>query len=963
MALPSGFSFEERRVLSEGDDNITVDRLRASNGARVEQLYVRGGEDITKALQRLEVEEEERQQKLREARRQKHLSRPNEVLWSYEIVDAGDDWNGIYSVEKSISYGGYPVYAKKDTTRALWRQELLDGVGWVLGNFDDREPCFGVESNSDSVPGLGWVSFRDESEEKAIPYIEGWRTYDEEALDLKASGNVKFNRKDYESAIECYSKGLVLARQDKIMATLLANRSECLLRLERYVEAQADAGDAVTKQHVPDGLREKCYVRIGRAARALKQYECAKKAYVKALELSPDDPSHAESLRSVKTLCALGHRPELAQARAMLQEWARTGRCCDDEDIGQAAMLRVLRAEPETLLVGILDNTPFSWSLPLARAVVDQQQQMSTKVTHALARAVRAGIASDDAVAVVEAIHILAKARGVASLYFGIGNKLAIPQLCAVATNTPKGLALRPETCRYTKSQWTASQRVAADTLVKQGALPRPVVLSLLRSADEVISSKIAVAAQVDAHPEQDSGACIKLAKEVISTSGEAARYQISDRGNELIFFATGRLLPAAVHKATKALSLAAATDLDEIFFLMTLLHAQPPLAAHALRLLCSVTDFKALASFGAHRPLLGLASPTLTSPVPTQLKQLFRTDIDSVRRAVRFLRCCSKYPGAFDKEPFDEAKAILAIEAMAERAHLDDVAALLYNMCAAQRRRLLLLDLRFFENVLVPAFQSEKRGAESSSLADLLSLALSDNEAACKLASRLQRSRGNHDLLLQLASELAARKRPTNAGSIFVDEQAKLDALSTAKTQYAKLCDLLLSIPSEYRMLEIGTLAGLCPSSVVLEPICAHARRALQNSHNVLDHLSTSDRFNIVALLEAGAGYLDPPDMQDYFAHLQERILEGPAFVLVLCSDADAMLVADDAALAGYCEDDLSATLMLPNQQQLLIFKPIHQALDFPHVIHGECTSGDDSAVQPCPSPIPLTDQLADLD
>lgn len=963
MALPVGFSFEERRVLSEGDDSITVDRLRTSNGAHVEQLYVKRGEDVTKALQRLEAEEEQRTQNLREARRQKHLSRPNEVLWSYVIVEVGDEWDGIYSADKGLSYGGYPVYTKEDTTRALWRQELRDGVGWVLGNFDDQEPSFGVESDCDSVPGLGWVSFRDEPEDRSMPYIEAWRTYDEEALDRKASGNLKFSQKKYESAIDWYSKGLALARQDKIMATLLANRSECLLRLERYVEALADAEDAVTKQRIPDELREKCYVRIGRAARALRQYECAKKAYTKALELSPEDPSHAEALYSVKTLCALDHRPELAQARAVLQEWARTGRCCDDEDVGEPALLRVLRAEPETLLVGVLDNAPFSRSLPLARAVVDQQQQLSTRVTHALARAVRAGIASDDAVAVVEAIHIVAKARGVSSLYLGSGNKQATPRLCEVATKTPKGLALRPETCRYTKSQWTAAQRVAADTLVKQGTLPCPIVLTLLRSADEVISSKIALAAHVDAHSEQDSGACIKLAKEIISASGEAARYKISDRGKDLIFFATSRLQPAAVHKATKALSLAVTIDADKIFFLMTLLHAQPPLAAHALRLLCTVTDFKSLARFGAHRPLLGLASPTVTAPVPTQLKQLFCTDTHSVRRAVKFLRCCSKYPGAFDKDPFDEAKAILAIESMAERAHLDDIAALLHNMCVAQRRRLLLLDLRFFENVLVPAFQSNRHGAESSALAELLDLALSDDEAASRLANRLQRSRGNHDLLLQLASQLAARKRPTTAASVFADEQSKLDALDSAKIRYAKLCDLLLSIPTKYRSLEIGALAGLSPNSVVLEPICSHARRALQNSHNVHDHLPGSEKYNIVALLEAGSEYLDPPDMQDYFAHLQEHVLQDPAFILVLCSDDDAMLVADDAALAGYCEDDLSATLVFPNQQQLLIFKPFHQASDFKHLIHDGYPNSANAEVPQCPSLHTLSAQLADLD
>ncbi|XP_020651183.3 RNA polymerase II-associated protein 3 [Pogona vitticeps] len=122
---------------------------------------------------------------------------------------------------------------------------------------------------------------------------DGIRIDTEKALAEKEKGNKYFKQGNYDTAIECYTKGM---NADPYNPVLPANRSSAFFRLKKYSVAESDCNLALAL----DKNYTKAYSRRGAARLALKNFEGAKEDYEKVLELDPDNFEAKSELRKIE---------------------------------------------------------------------------------------------------------------------------------------------------------------------------------------------------------------------------------------------------------------------------------------------------------------------------------------------------------------------------------------------------------------------------------------------------------------------------------------------------------------------------------------------------------------------------------------------------------------------------------------------------------------------------------------
>mmetsp|Transcript_17128 Transcript_17128/g.17015 ORF Transcript_17128/g.17015 Transcript_17128/m.17015 type:complete len:575 (+) Transcript_17128:2-1726(+) len=111
-----------------------------------------------------------------------------------------------------------------------------------------------------------------------------------QALEWKERGNAAFQQKNYQEAIECFTKALEFTPNDHVF---YSNRSACYASLEQYDKALEDAVKCV--QLKPDWVRG--YTRKGLAEFYLGKYKESVETYKKGLEIEPGNAQLTEGLQ------------------------------------------------------------------------------------------------------------------------------------------------------------------------------------------------------------------------------------------------------------------------------------------------------------------------------------------------------------------------------------------------------------------------------------------------------------------------------------------------------------------------------------------------------------------------------------------------------------------------------------------------------------------------------------------
>jgi hypothetical protein len=108
-------------------------------------------------------------------------------------------------------------------------------------------------------------------------------------------GNVLYKEGEFEAAVECYSKGMML---DPLSAALPANRALTLLKLERYAAVEEDCNTALALED--DYV--KAFLRRGVARRHLGKLTQAVHDFEQVLKLEPKNKQAAAELQIAKRL-------------------------------------------------------------------------------------------------------------------------------------------------------------------------------------------------------------------------------------------------------------------------------------------------------------------------------------------------------------------------------------------------------------------------------------------------------------------------------------------------------------------------------------------------------------------------------------------------------------------------------------------------------------------------------------
>ncbi|KAJ1985368.1 Small glutamine-rich tetratricopeptide repeat-containing protein 2 [Dimargaris verticillata] len=103
-----------------------------------------------------------------------------------------------------------------------------------------------------------------------------------QAEELKAQGNRALANKQFEEAVEFYTKAIAINSQNPIY---YANRSAAYSQQGDYSRSVDDANEAIKV----DPTYSKAYSRLGHGYFGLEQYDLAVKAYDKGLELDPNN--------------------------------------------------------------------------------------------------------------------------------------------------------------------------------------------------------------------------------------------------------------------------------------------------------------------------------------------------------------------------------------------------------------------------------------------------------------------------------------------------------------------------------------------------------------------------------------------------------------------------------------------------------------------------------------------------
>ncbi|GCB67553.1 hypothetical protein scyTo_0005148 [Scyliorhinus torazame] len=115
----------------------------------------------------------------------------------------------------------------------------------------------------------------------------------EDPLQLKENGNECFQRKDYDKAIDCYTKAIQLAKDKKVLAVLYKNRAACHLKKEDYTPAASDASRAIDI----DASDIKALYRRSQALEKLGKLDQAFKDVERCATVEPNNKTFQETLR------------------------------------------------------------------------------------------------------------------------------------------------------------------------------------------------------------------------------------------------------------------------------------------------------------------------------------------------------------------------------------------------------------------------------------------------------------------------------------------------------------------------------------------------------------------------------------------------------------------------------------------------------------------------------------------
>ena len=113
-----------------------------------------------------------------------------------------------------------------------------------------------------------------------VAFFRYTRSMSNQAEIYKAQGNAALQARQFEDAVDLYSKAIALDPSNHIF---FSNRAAAFASLERWREALDDSYEVVTLK--PDWV--KGWVRRGGAFTGLGQHEEARKAYVKAANIEP----------------------------------------------------------------------------------------------------------------------------------------------------------------------------------------------------------------------------------------------------------------------------------------------------------------------------------------------------------------------------------------------------------------------------------------------------------------------------------------------------------------------------------------------------------------------------------------------------------------------------------------------------------------------------------------------------
>uniref|UniRef100_A0A2D4L633 RNA polymerase II-associated protein 3 n=1 Tax=Micrurus spixii TaxID=129469 RepID=A0A2D4L633_9SAUR len=122
---------------------------------------------------------------------------------------------------------------------------------------------------------------------------DGIRIDTEKAIAEKEKGNTYFKQRNYDAAIECYTKGM---NADPYNPALPTNRASAFFRLKKFSVAESDCNLALAlnKNYT------KAYSRRGAARFALRNFKGAKEDYEKVLELDLNNFEAKNELRKIE---------------------------------------------------------------------------------------------------------------------------------------------------------------------------------------------------------------------------------------------------------------------------------------------------------------------------------------------------------------------------------------------------------------------------------------------------------------------------------------------------------------------------------------------------------------------------------------------------------------------------------------------------------------------------------------
>lgn len=112
------------------------------------------------------------------------------------------------------------------------------------------------------------------------------------SAEMKQKGNEHFKNKGYEAAIECYTTGMQAAPSNPVFP---ANRAMAYLSLKKYSEAETDCTLTLSL----DPSYTKAYLRRGTARVALGKTTSARKDFMDALKLEPNNPQAKREVRKI----------------------------------------------------------------------------------------------------------------------------------------------------------------------------------------------------------------------------------------------------------------------------------------------------------------------------------------------------------------------------------------------------------------------------------------------------------------------------------------------------------------------------------------------------------------------------------------------------------------------------------------------------------------------------------------